>query len=475
YAAPSSPAGRATAGRASVGRASVGRAAVAPPVSPPPTDGSPRHRYDWSRSSGRAAVPVSPSPAGTATGRASVRPPGGPGGRNGRGGPGDGRPPLKKKRHWIRNTLLSIVAVCVMMAGGAMVWLSYYVDEVKAPDQLELKQASRVYYSDGTEMAVLQEENREIIDTRELTAVQEAVIATEDKKSWEHSGVDFLGIARAFLNNLTGGETQGASTITQQYARIAGDLHGQTYARKLREAAMAYKLTQKYSKEEILDFYLNTVYFGRGAYGIAAAAKAYFGVSAKDLDVAQAAMLAGIIRYPDDGSGLSHYDPMNENQDGDAEARWRWVLEQMKEINASSLQGVNVDELEMPEVIKPSSAKSWHEGPQGPIVRQVQKELEEMGITDLSTGGYRITTTIDREMQQAALRAAYRKHKDASLWEGIPKEVAAAMVAIDPTTGAVRAYFGGTDGTGFDTADWNWDEDEQRWTGGRPPGSSFKI
>src|SRR5690554_3396868 len=384
YAAPSSPAGRPASGRASVGRASVGRAAVAP-VSPPPSDAAPRHRYDWSRSSGRAAVPVSPSPTGTATGRASVRPPRGPGGRNGRGGPGDGRPPLAKKRHWVRNTLLSILAVCVMMAGGAMVWLSYYVDEVKAPDQLELKQASRVYYSDGTEMAVLQEENREIIDTRELTAVQEAVIATEDKKFWEHSGVDFLGIARAFLNNLTGGETQGASTITQQYARIAGDLHGQTYARKLREAAMAYKLTQKYSKEEILDFYLNTVYFGRGAYGIEAAAKAYFGVSAKDLDVAQAAMLAGIIRYPDDGSTLSRYDPMNENQNGEAEARWRWVLAQMQEINASSLQGVNIDELEMPEVIKPSTVRSWHEGPQGPIVRQVQKELEEMGITDIST------------------------------------------------------------------------------------------
>src|SRR5690606_32886808 len=152
----------------------------------------------------------------------------------------------------------------------------------------------------------------------------------EDNKFWDHSGVDFLGIARAAWNNLTGGEIQGASTITQQYARAAGNLHGQTYRRKLEEAAMAYKLTQKYSKEEILDFYLNTVYFGRGAHGIEAAAKAYFGISAEELDVAQAAMLAGIIRYPDDGSGLSPYDPMRNPEDQTvAYERWRWVLGRM--------------------------------------------------------------------------------------------------------------------------------------------------
>jgi membrane peptidoglycan carboxypeptidase len=363
-----------------------------------------------------------------------------------------------------------------MFAGGAMVWLSYYVEDVNPPAELALDQASRVFYSDGEEIAVLQEENREIIDTTGLTVVQEAVVSAEDKKFWEHSGVDFLGIARAAWNNLTGGEIQGASTITQQYARIAGNLHGRTYARKLEEAAMAYKLGQEYQREQILDFYLNTVYFGRGAYGIQAAARAYFGVEAAELDVAQAAMLAGIIRYPDDGSGLSAYDPLNNPEDASAaENRWSWVLSQMQETGASSLQGVNPAELELPEVIEPSSMESWHEGPQGPIVRQVQEELEEMGITDVSTGGYRVTTTIDPEMQEAAERAAWREHKDANLWEGYPEDIAAAMVAIDPTTGAVRAYFGGDDGTAFDTADWNWNEEEQRWEGGRPPGSSFKI
>src|SRR5690606_15228352 len=149
-------------------------------------------------------------------------------------------------------------------------------------------------------------------------------------------------------------------------------------------------------------------------------------------------------------------------------------LEQMKEINASSLQGVNIDELEMPEVIEPSTAKPWYRGPQGPIVRHVQEELEEMGITDISTGRYRITPPTDREMQGTALRAAYRGQTGANLWDASGEEVVAAMAALAPATGAVRAYFGGTDGVGFDFADWNWNETEQKWDGGRPPGSSFK-
>jgi membrane peptidoglycan carboxypeptidase len=456
--------------------AAVGRATATAAVPTSPSG----HRYDWSGSSrtGRATVPVSPGPGGPAVGRASVRPPGGPGGPT---GPGDGRPARRKKRHWLRNSLLSALAVGVMLAGGGMVALSYYVDEVEPPERLALSQASRIVFADGEEMTILQEENRELIDTTGLTIVQDAVIAAEDQKFWEHSGVDFLGIARAAWNNFRGGPIQGASTITQQYARAAGDLHGRTYERKLKEAAMAYKLSQQYDRREILDFYLNTVYFGRGAHGIEAAAKAYFGVAAAELDVAQAAMLAGIIRLPDDGSGLSRYDPLNNPEDPtEAVARWRWVIEQMVGMNSKSLEGIDPAGLELPEVIEPSPIEPWHEGPQGPIVRQMLWELEEMGITDISTGGYRITTTIDPEMQEAALRAADRE-QGGPLWEGgggyrTPEEnVGAALVSIDPQTGAVRAYYGGDDGTAYDLAGRNWSEEQGWWYGGRPPGSSFKI
>lgn len=468
-----SASGRAAVGSAAVGSAAVGTAAVG--AAPVGGAGAPSHRYDWSgngRATGRASVPGSPTRPGTARGRARVRPPGGPGGPGGPGDDGDEGRPRRKKRRWLRNTLLSFLAVMVMSAGGGMLALSYYVDDVRPPDELELSQASRIFFADGTEMTVLMEENREVIDTTNLTIVQNAVVAAEDNKFWEHSGVDFIGIARAAWNNLRGGELQGASTITQQYARAAGNLHGQTYRRKLQEAAMAYKLTQKYSKEQILDFYLNTVYFGRGAYGIEAAAKAYFGISASELTVAQAAMLAGIIRYPDDGSGLSPYDPMHNPEDQTvAYERWRWVLGRM--VAMGKLTPEERDAMEFPEVIEPSTAQPWYDGPQGPIVRQVMRELEAMNITDIRTGGYRITTTIVPKLQEAALRAAYREY-GGSLWDNVEENVGAALVAIDPATGEVLAYFGGDDGTGYDLAGRNWD-DNKGWYGGRPPGSTFKI
>lgn len=466
---------RVPAGRATVGSAAVGAAAVGSPVG---EEDGPRPRYDWGSgraAAGRASVPVSPA-AGGAAGRASVRPGGGEPPRPAGGGAGARPPRRKKKRRWIRNTLLSFLAVLVIAAGGGMVALSYYVESVPLPEELDLPEVSTILYADGSEMAVLQEVNREIIDTTvpELEHVRNAVVAAEDNKFWDHSGVDFQGIARAFINNITGGERQGASTIDQQYTRHAAELTEDSYSRKLQEAAMAYKMNQEYSKDEILDFYLNTIYFGRGAHGIEAAAKAYFGKPAVELSVGEAALLAGVIRVPDDGSGLSPYDPLNNPDDQSvALARWNYVLDQM--VGMGTLDPTARAELvELPEVIDPKGVRSWHEGPQGNIVRQVRYELERnFGITDLTTGGYRITTTIDPEIQQAALDAARRKNK-ASYWETVSKDVDAAIVAIDPATGAVRAYYGGEDGTGFDLAGPNYTPD-LGWHGGRAPGSTFKI
>jgi membrane peptidoglycan carboxypeptidase len=131
--------------------------------------------------------------------------------------------------------------------------------------------------------------------------------------------------------------------------------------------------------------------------------------------------------------------------------------------------------MEMPEVIEPSSVNPWHDGPQGPIVRQVETELEEVfGITDVRTGGYRITTTIDPDIQEAALNAARRDH-GGPLWENQNDNIDAALVAIDPKTGAVLAYYGGDDGTGWDLAGKNRHPETGEWYTGRPPGSSFKI
>ncbi len=156
---------------------------------------------------------------------------------------------------------------------------TYYVDSVPTPAQLPLPESTTVYYADGkTPMAKLGTENRTILAFDEMNdSVKQAIVAAEDQSFWTNEGVDFSAVMRAAWNNVTGGKTQGASTITQQYARIAADLTGVTFSRKLREAVMAWKLDDTYSKEEILEFYLNTVPFGRGAHGIEAAAQSFFG------------------------------------------------------------------------------------------------------------------------------------------------------------------------------------------------------
>jgi membrane peptidoglycan carboxypeptidase len=474
-------AGRAVA---AVGNAAAGRARV---TAPPPTapDDQPRPRYNWSGAgrpavAGRATVPVSPAVGppvpGRATGRATVRPggPGAPGGPRPRAAAA-GRPPTRRKRHWLRNSLLIALAVLVMVAGGGMVALSYYVDSVPPPEQLDLAEASTVLYQDGREMAALREVNREIIDTTvpELKNLRDAVVAAEDQDFYEHSGVDFAGIVRAAWNNVTGGERQGASTIDQQYARAAADLSEDSYRRKLKEAAMAYKMNQELGKEKILDFYLNTIYLGRGAWGVQAAARAYFDKPAAELSVAEAAVIAGVIRVPDDGSGLSPYDPLYPSGPEIAQERWGYVLDQMVEIKALD-PATRAELTELPEVVEPPGEDEPFKGPQGNIVRQVTYELERMGITDLTTGGYRITTTIDRQIQKAARDAARRKN-DAAHWNGMPDNVDAAMVAIDPASGAVLAYYGGEDGVGFDLAGPNRNEETGEWYGGRAPGSSFKA
>lgn len=329
-------------------------------------------------------------------------------------------------------------------------------------------------FSNGRAIATLQEVNRRIIDTTvdELANVRNAVIAAEDEDFYEHSGVDFAGILRAAWNNATGGDRQGASTIDQQYARAAAGLSEDSYRRKLQEAAMAYKMNQELTKDEILDFYLNTIYLGRGAYGVEAAAKAYFDKPAAGLSLAEAGVIAGTIRIPDDGSGLSPYDPRHPNGPQAALERWNYVLDQLVDTGALD-PGERAGMTELPETIDPQAPQEWHQGPQGPVVQQVKYELERMGITELNTGGYRVTTTINQTMQGIAVAAANRE-SGAGLWEGIQENVDAAMVAIDPTTGAVLAYYGGTDGTGIDMAGLNYEEG-RGWYGGRPPGSTFKI
>src|SRR5690606_19711662 len=189
--------------------------------------------------------------------------------------------------------------------------------------------------------------NREIVPIEKIPEhVRDAVVSAEDRKFYQHDGIDFAGIARAAWNNLKGGDLQGASTITQQYARNAAEMSEITYARKLREAVMANKLEQSKSKDEILEYYLNTIYFGRGAYGIEAAAKTFFNVPAEQLTTEQAAVLAAIIKQPEPEGSVMGFDPARD--EAAAKDRWNYVLNGM--VQMGKLSQEERDKMEYPEV-----------------------------------------------------------------------------------------------------------------------------
>jgi membrane peptidoglycan carboxypeptidase len=444
------------AGGAQVGRASVGRVS-APPVSPAGPIG-----------------PIRPGSGGPGSG--------GPGGPGGPGAPG-GRSPAelakRRKKARRRNWMIAAFAVFIMLAGGVVVAGTYYYDQVPTPEELVLPESSTILYANGSQLAKLGQEdggNREIVPIKAIPKhVQDAVISAEDRGFYEHGGVDYKGIMRAAWNNLSGGETQGASTITQQYAREAAHLSGITYARKLREAVIASKLNQKYSKEQILSFYLNTIYLGRGAYGIQAASRAYFGKTVDKLSVAEGAVLAALIKQPEASDTFKGYDPAVNLQP--AQDRWTYVIDGM--VKMGKLSPADQAKMKYPAFLKKAPACSGAatcnvNTPVGNVINYVGKELAAMGITDLKAGGYRITTTIDPNMQKAAENAARRQVKGSPMY-GTKDYMMAALVAIDPGTGRVKAYYGGEKGTGYDFAGLNTNPSTGAVEGTHSPGSTFKI
>lgn len=477
---------RAAAGSTSAGRASVGRASV-------PRSGGYQQDEELGgdRSVGRAMVPGALRPSSPARPMAPDGPwPGSPVSPGGPGGPGSpagvgSRPPAKGRMSNRRlNWIIAAFAVFIMVTGAVVVGSTYYYDTVPRPDALDLPEISTIFFSDGSQLAKIGEANRSLVPVERIPDyVKKAVVSAEDKHFYQHNGIDVQGIIRAAWNNVTGGTKQGASTITQQYARHAAELTGITYARKIREAVMAKKLEQEYEKEEILGFYLNTIYFGRGAYGIEAAAQAFFGKSVlepqgspKVLTVAEAAVLAAVIRQPvpDANGGHQGFDP--HFNPGEAKGRWEYVLDNMVEMGW--LDQAQRAAAKYPKVAKfdDKSCVSTNEcgvnTPVGNVVNYVKEELKVMGITDWKEGGYRITTSISRHAQAAAERAARRSVKG-SLMEGQPEHLMAALVAIDPKNGRVIAYYGGDSGVGIDYAGTNWVGG--KLVGGHSPGSSFKI
>ena len=362
------------------------------------------------------------------------------------------RPRFKKER-WNRRLKIAAAALAVLfMLFSAFVVVVYVNTAVPTPDQIRTNQTSVVYYSDGTSVvARVGEENRTDVGLEVVPEhVRNAVLAAENRGFYNDPGISFSGIMRAVWNNLTGGDTQGGSTITQQYVKIAFLTSEQTLSRKFQELFLAIKLDNEYSKNQILEWYLNTIYYGRGAHGIQAAAETYFGKNAADLTVAEGAVLASSIRSP------ALYDPANHPEAADE--RFDYVLDGM--VEEGWLSERDRPAVEYPAVlpIGPSGVNQAN-GPEGLILNQVRDELAEIGFDEsrLYRDGLRVTTTVNAGAQQVAIQSVN------DIMAGQPANLRPALVSVDPATGAVRAYYGGSVGTGFDYA--------QTY---RQPGSSFK-
>ncbi len=383
-------------------------------------------------------------------GRSSGAPAGGSRGGSGgsRGGSRQGPPPKrpsssggprkkskKKKPRSRLRWLVWLIAIALLIAGAAFSVFAILVANttVPSPNEMATSQATIVYYADGTnEIGRLGDTSRRSIPLDQVPPiVQHAVLAAEDRSFYDHGGISPLGIGRAILNNLTGGYTQGGSTITQQYAKNAFLTQERSWDRKLKEALLAFKLETVVSKDQILGDYLNTIYFGRGAYGIDAAARAYFGQPVSELDPSQAAVLAAIIKSP---SGLAP----EKNLDG-LKARWSYVLDGM--VQQGWLTRSQLAATDFPKIKKGDGVNRLG-GQTGYIMTTVQDSLQALGFDDqqIQQGGLRVITTIDLNAQRSA-SAAVRKVGPQSGTKG----VRIGLAAVRPGTGDIVAMYGGED------------------------------
>ena len=369
-----------------------------------------------------------------------------------------GKPLTQRQLRWrrARRTLYSLAALGIIGPVVAFM-VAYVLVAVPNPADIKNDQVATVFYDDGTSALstiVPPDGNRTNVTIDQIPLqLRYAVLSAEDRTFYTNPGFSTTGIARAVLNNLTGGDTQGGSTITQQYVKNALTGNDQTLSRKLKELVISTKMSRQVSKDDILTAYLNTIYFGRGTYGVAAASQAYFGTSVDKLTVPQAAVLASSIRSP------SAYDP--ETNPALAKERWTFVLDGM--VTQNWISAGDRAKLTYPTVAPRTVAATGTatDGPEGLVVSQVEQELAASGITEdqLNKAGLQIVTTVNQKAQQAAAAAVQ------GTLANQPANLRPATVSVDPRTGAVRAYYGNSQGSGTDFA--------ATWT--IQPGSSFKV
>ncbi|MEI6034840.1 MAG: transglycosylase domain-containing protein, partial [Verrucomicrobiae bacterium] len=306
------------------------------------------------------------------------------------------RPFYLRKLLWIPLALLAAAAFAAWVGFGI---LSYQYEKRAEEFDLakvgEMESASILYDRKGSEFGKLFIQNRQPIPYDRIPQMLvKAVIAAEDNKFYEHDGVDYMGIARAAITNYRRGKiSQGASTVTQQLARNSFELRERTYQRKLVEMFLSWRIEKQFTKDRIMELYLNRVYFGSGFYGAEAAARGYFGRTAKDLDIGQCAMLAGLLKSP---QALS---PWN-NIEGATESR-NFVLRRMREMGFITREQLNEQsQMRLYAVKRTNPFKVSYAAD---LIRQ--QAIKALGFNRAMNGGYRIETTLDSDIQRAADRA----------------------------------------------------------------------
>jgi penicillin-binding protein 1A len=329
---------------------------------------------------------------------------------------------------------------------------------VELPDELPPVESAIVYDVNGEELAAFQQDGFrvEVALGDVAPVVVEALLAAEDRRFYEHGGVDPVGLVRAIANNVRGRDTQGGSTITQQLVKNTYLSHERSMTRKVREAVLAFKLERRDDKGDILERYLNTAYFGRGAYGIEAAARIYYDSTASELDTAQAALLVGLLPSPQTG------DPVNHPEE--AQRRRDLVLSAMVETGAlteDEADAARAVPMDVTPVQRPTTLVA---GVAPHFVEWVRHEaIERFGEDVVYSGGLRISTTLDIADQRAAEMAIAERLNE-------PDHPQAALVGL-ARDGGVRAFVGGRD---YEALKVDLARGAAGGGSGRQPGSTFK-
>ncbi len=364
---------------------------------------------------------------------------------------------LNSRRRRLKLSLLvcSLLATAGLAYGGWVVKsISDHLPSVDSIADVRLNAATTILSSDGVILATLESQRRRPVALEQIAPdLQAATIATEDSRFYEHNGIDPRGIFRALFANLRDGNStsQGGSTLTQQLARSLYLTSEKTYRRKIAEMLLARRIEERYGKRQILEAYLNTAYYGNGAYGVEAAANTYFGKPAAKLTLGEAALLAGLPQRPIAFSPTQHLDA--------ALRRRKLVLVRMVATGRISESQAKRAEADIPRILNPRNALKVS-GKAPYFVNDVVRILREKYGLEMLYSGAKIVTTLNWKMQRAA---------EESLRRGLPGGEGpntGAIVAIDARTGAVRALVGG--------ADFQRDQFDAVTQGIRQPGSAFK-